>query len=112
MGSLWIKFKGCLKLNIKQICGLIFAAAGIALILMAIDAKNQIERAKTVGDKINEFFTHNPDAWNPIIKFFGGAALQTELSKYDTLTVICLVSGIVLLVGGLAIVVFCRKKSQ
>jgi len=112
MGSLWIKFKGYLKLNVKQIGGLIFAAAGVALILLAIHARNQIEEARTVGDKINDFFTHNPGAWNPIIKFFGSTALQEELSKYDTPTTICLVSGIVLLIGGLVIVVFCRKKSQ
>lgn len=97
-------------MNLKQIIGSLFFAVGVLLMIFSIHSMHKIAAAKSLGQDVENFFTHNPSAWNGIIKFFGGKA-QTEISKYDAPVLMLLISGIVLTISGAVVVIIYRKKS-
>ena len=99
------------KLNYKLIVGLLVFAIGVYLIIFSIISMHDLAEAKGFSQNAENFFTHNPDWWNPIIKFFGGKA-QEKLEEYDLPVMICLIAGIIMTIGGaVTAIVYGRKKT-
>lgn len=98
-------------MNIRRILSLALFVGGIVCIGYAMHYKEQIANAKTFTENTENFFNHNPSAWNGLIEFFGGEA-QTKLSEYDAQVLTLLVVGIALAVFGLIGFVLPRKKGR
>lgn len=96
-------------MNKKKIIGLIALVVGIFLICYAVHSFNKIAEAKGFESDVEDFFSHNPSVWNPLIEFFGGKA-QEEVSKYDLPVTIMMLSGIALTIGGALTTIICWKK--
>ncbi len=95
----------------KRIISLIATAVGIYLIIYSIHSMNEISDAKGFASDLENFFTHNPSVWDPLVEFFGGKA-QEEVSKYDVPVMIMLISGIVLTIGGVVTTILWWKKPE
>lgn len=95
----------------KRVISLIAILLGVCLIGYAVHSWNKIQNAKGIEQDMNNFFTHNPSVWDPLIKFFGGKA-QQEVSKYDLPVLIMFISGSVLTMGGIISLGISLKKSK
>jgi hypothetical protein len=92
-----------------QVIGGAAALVGVALIVYAKHSMNKVNEAKGFVDKFNNFFSHNPGVWNPLIKFFGGKA-QEEVSKYDPILTFLFYLGIALVILGIWGIFWFRRR--
>lgn len=91
----------------------------IALILLGlyliITGSNELHQSHlspvTFWKKTENFFTNNP-MWNPIIKFFGGTPIPETSSGRRGPAIIALVTGSILLVGGILHFISLWKKRR
>lgn len=83
----------------KRTIALSILCVGLALLSYSIYALHRIAKAKGIKTDVQNFFTHNPSVWNPVIEFFGGEA-QQEVSKYDKPVAIMFISGVLLTIAG------------
>ena len=86
--------------NQKQTIALIALVIGVILIIFAAHGMHKAEEAKSTIDKFSGFFTNATGIWNPVIKFFGGAAHE-KASKYDKTLNTLMIVGIAMVVSGL-----------
>lgn len=100
-------------MNIKRILGVCLCAIGIYLIIAATQGLHKVEKAEGFTNDVSNFFQHNPDLWNPLIKFFGGKP-QEELKHKGTEAILVLVGGICSTILGVTMVIVCRghKKNK
>ena len=98
-------------MNFKRILGVLFFAAGVFLIVHSIQAMQKFTETRGLDQDIEDFFHHNPSAWNGIIKFFDGKP-QEKLPNHDVHALVMLVSGVVLTVGGAVIVIEGKTKPK
>jgi hypothetical protein len=88
----------------KRIAGLFILVMGVVLTGFAIYAKQKISSAKHGAEEVSEFLPNN--AW-------GGSAkrsLSGKLSQYDSLVYWSFAGGITLMIVGLGITLFLRRK--
>jgi uncharacterized membrane protein YidH (DUF202 family) len=97
-------------IQLQEIGGIILFVFGALLIALAIHAMKKISEAKNFSHNVSNFFHHNP-TWNPIIKFFGGKA-QEKISENYTPATMVMIGGIVLVVVGIVIFVYYRRRKS
>jgi hypothetical protein len=97
-------------MNIKKLFGIGIFAVGLILILVAFQKSQRFAEEKDFGQGISNFFTHNP-MWNPMIKYFGGTP-QEKLPDYDPSAPYYFWTGIILVIGGTAVLVISRKEKR
>jgi hypothetical protein len=98
------------RMTWMQLCGAATTMIGGALIGYAKHSMDKANEAKGFIDKFTNFFSHNPEVWNPLITFFGGKA-QEQASQYDTTLTVLLYSGIAFVVIGLWGLFWFRKRT-
>ena len=94
----------------KNLIGFIMIAVGSYLIYFANRAMGEISEAKDFIENFTDFFAKN-SMWNPLVTFFGGTAYE-EASKHDTTVLALLISGIILILGGVFILLQRRSRSN
>jgi hypothetical protein len=97
--------------KLRQIFGLILCGAGGYLIYRSIEGFKKITEAKDFAHRFTNFFEHNPSMWNGLVKFFGGKA-QEKISESQVPASMALAAGIALIVIGVSIIIFLRKRKQ
>lgn len=112
------------SLNFKQILGILAIVIGIALLIFVFYGKNQIEIGKgeisSAKQKVkqgNKLFS-----WNPISKQIGEemtsgaqkkiAAGELTIEEYEKIFMWCQTGGIVLIVVGSGLILFCRTPKR
>lgn len=98
-------------MNFKRILGLVSFCGGVIASSYALHFMKEIATAKETGHKVENFFTHNPSAWNGIIEFFGGKA-QEEIAKHDMPVLALLIAGALLCLFGIIMVCISYKKRK
>lgn len=93
-----------MKMNSKQISGLVAFIAGIALIIFSMYEKHRIDEAKGNIEKGSSFFSDSA------AKDIVGGALKGEVEKYDMPVLLCLIAGVVLVVVGAGATYVYRRK--
>lgn len=93
-------------MNGKRITGLIVFLIGIVLIIFAVYNKNRVAEAKSDINKGTSFFGNNA-AGNTVT-----GVLEGKASQYDTPLKICLYGGIVLVIIGGAVMLFCKSRRR
>ncbi len=91
-------------MNYKRIIGVIVLVIGVVLIIFAADAMKRISSAKNAVSGASGFMPNNP-AGNMVT-----GSMEKAASQYDVPVMICLIGGIVLVLVGGGMAIFCRKK--
>ena len=91
-------------MNKKQISGLVLVVLGIALTIFAIHSMNRISDAKRDVKGFNSIISDVP--MGGVV----GNALEGKASEHDTEVLLCLIGGIVLILGGGAIFLYRKKQ--
>ena len=92
------------NMRTKRIGAAIAFILGALLIIISLYEKHRLGNAESSIHKGESFFSGNRYA-----EFVGGA-LEGKLAKYRTPLMICLISGVVLVVAGAGILLVTRKK--
>jgi hypothetical protein len=98
-------------MSIRRIISIALFIGGIVLIFYAMHYMQELSEAKGFAQDSENFFKHNPSAWNGLIEFFGGQA-QEKIAKYDTQVMVLFISGIILAVGGLVSALIPHKRKK
>lgn len=88
----------------KRIAGAVAFILGALLIIINIYGKHKLAGAKSSIDKGESFFSGNRYAKS------AGGVLEGQLAKYRVPLMICLASGVVLVVVGAGLLFLTRKK--
>ena len=91
-------------MNTKRISGAVAFILGALLIIISIYGRHRLENAESTIHKGEGFFSGNR-----YDKSVGGA-LEGKLAKYRMPLMICLTSGVVLVVVGAGLLFLTRKK--
>ncbi len=95
----------------RLITGIVFLVAGAIVIIAALIAMHRISEAQGFTEDVKNFFTHNPQWWNPIIEFFGGEA-QEKIDDYSASATFALIVGIILAIIGAVLAFISRRRKQ
>lgn len=95
-----------MKINFKQLMGIVGLAFGLGLIVYAAYSMREIAKAKEEVHGIASWFADHPFG-----DFLGGV-LEEKAAAYDQTVIWLLVAGAVLLVLGVAFFLMSRKKSD
>jgi hypothetical protein len=98
-----------MKLINKNTIGWLMIVGGSFLIMFANHASQKISEGKGFIKGFTGFFT-NMSIWGPVASFFGAKAYD-KASEHDASVLVLLVSGIILVIGGL-IVLFQKKFTR
>jgi hypothetical protein len=94
--------------NIKRIIGIIILIVGIIVILFANYEKGRIAKAQGNIQKGTSLFSGH-SVGDQVGQAVGGA-MESKVSSYSTPVMILMIGGIVLIVIGAGMALFCRKK--
>jgi hypothetical protein len=109
-------------LNFKQVVGLLAIVLGIALIVFVIYGNNQLDQGKDeiASGKKKVKQTQQIFSFTPVTKQVGQgltsgaeqqiAAGELTVEQYENMFKWCKIGGIVLIVLGAGLVLFCRKQ--
>lgn len=97
------------KLNQKNIVGLICFGIGVCFIVVSLVIKQKVTETKGFVDNFTSFFTNQNQMWDPVISFFGGQ-VNKKISQHEMTSTMMLIAGVVLVVGGAAIFFLNRRK--
>ena len=93
-------------MNPKRIGGLAAIIIGVVLILFGLHAKNRVLEIRASINKTSGFFSDNP------VNKEIDKALEHKIGEYDGPILMSLVGGGILIIAGIAIMVFCNKKHR
>lgn len=97
-------------MNAKRIIGIIILIVGIIAILVANYVKGRLAEAEGTVHKGTSMLS-GTSVGGQVGKSVGGA-IENKIASYNTPVMILMIGGIVLVVIGAGMALFCRKKSR
>lgn len=88
----------------KRIGGLVAIVIGVAIILLALYAKNRVRDVKANINKGSGLFSDNP------VDRGISEALKKKVGEYDAPILWSFIGGFVLVIAGTTVMICCRKK--
>ena len=93
-------------MNAKRIVGIVAIVIGVVLFLFGLHAKNRVLEVRQSINQSSGMFPNNP------VNKGINSALEHKIGEYDGPILMSLIGGGILMVAGIAMVVFCNKKRR